>query len=170
MTKLSTRWWCAVDDDDDAQVLVFRGADRPVAVPEHVVLEAQREYRAWKLHEGGRSWEQVAAIEGYPTAAAARQDVRRYLTEGRALVSEWSKQELLAVSLAQLDTLLSAVWEGATQGKIPAVSMAKDLIISKVKILRLDEVGAEDETRARTVVVLGNEDAYTAALEEASKD
>jgi hypothetical protein len=159
----------ADDDDKDAEILVFRG-ERPVAVPEMVVLEAQREYRAWQHHQGGKSWEQVAAIEGYPTAAAARQDVRRYLTEGRALVTEWSRAEMLAVKMAQLDTLLASCWDAAIGGKLPAIALAADLVTKQIKVLRLDEAGAEDETRARTVVVLGDEESYTKALEQASGD
>lgn len=164
----SRRWWCDVDDEEH-NVLVFRG-DRPVAVPESVVLDAQREYRAWKLHEGGTSWDVIAATEKYPSADAARQDVRRYLTEGKALVTEWSRTELLSIKLAQLDTLLSFAWEGAKAGKLPAINTAADLIMKQAKLLRLDEAGAEDESRARTVVVQGETVSYIDSLEEAIKD
>ena len=87
-------------DGEDKKVLVFPGSERPVAVPEVIVLAAQRPYRAYKAHQSGKSWDEVAEQEKYPSAQSARADVRRYLTEGRALVTEWSRAEQLAIELA----------------------------------------------------------------------
>ena len=154
----------------DDNVMVFRGPDRPVAVPEEVVLSAQREYRAYLAHQKGMSWAEVAEREKYPSADAARFDVRRYLTEGRALVTEWSRVEMLHIELARLDALQASIWDAAVGGKLPAVALARDLIMSRIKILKLDEAVDEDETRARTVVVYGDTDSYSAALEQASSD
>lgn len=155
---------------DDNVISVFRGPDRPVAVPEAVVLEAQREYRAYLAHQSGLGWAEVAEQEQYPSAEAARQDVRRYLTEGKALVTEWSRSEMLSIELARLDTLQAAIWDAAIGGKLPAVALARDLIMTRIKVLKLDEAAGEDETRARTVVVMGDTASYSAALEQASTD
>ena len=156
-------------ESDEPKVLVFRG-DRPVAVPESIVLEAQRPYRAYQLHLSGKSWDIVAAEEGYPNGDAARSEVRRYLTEGRALVSEWTRHEMLAIELARLDALQAACWDAAIGGKLPAIALARDLIISRIKVQRLDEVGDEGDVKARTVVVHGNEDNYVTTLERLSED
>lgn len=134
------------------------------------MLEAQREYRSYLQHQKGDSWALVAQTEGYPSADAARLDVRRYLTEGRALVTEWSRTEMLSIELARLDTLQAAIWDAAIGGKLPAVALARDLIMTRVKILRLDEAATEDETRARTVVVHGDSISYSETLERASND
>ena len=158
------------EDDDDKKVLVFPGSDRPVAVPEVIVLAAQRPYRAYKAHQSGKSWDEVAEQEKYPSAQSARADVRRYLTEGRALVTEWSRAEQLAIELASLRALQAACWEGAMEGKLPAIALAKDIIVTRIKVLRLDEASTEEEDRARTVVIQGESESYISALRDASND
>jgi hypothetical protein len=157
-----------VENDDD-NVLVFRG-DRPVAVPESIVLEAQRPYRAYQAHLAGKPWSVVATDEGYPSGDAARSEVRRYLTEGRSLVSEWTRQEMLAIELARLDALQAACWEAAIGGKLPAIALARDLIVTRIKMQKLDEIGDEGDTKARTVVVNGDEVSYVTTLERLSEE
>ena len=155
------------NDDDDAEVLVFRGVDRPIAVPKEIVLSAQKEYRAWEAHKSGKPWDVIAAEEDYPSAAAARQAVHRYLREGRALVTEWTRSEMLAVDVARIEALLSYTWPGAEAGKIPAIAMAHNLVMSHIKTLKLDEVVDEDADKARTVIVM--DDNYLDALEQAER-
>lgn len=159
-----------MDEPKDGEVLVFPGVDRPVAVPQEVVLEAQRPYRAYQAHEKGLTWEQIAAVEGYPSGRSVREDVRRYLTEGRALVQEWSRAELLSIEMARLDTLQAAIWDAAIGGKLPAVALVRDLIVTRIKMQKLDETADEDSSKARTVVIMGETDDFQAALTKVLDD
>lgn len=157
-------------ESDNDKVLVFQGEQRPVAVPEEIVLLAQRPYRAYTAHQKGVSWLEIAEIEGYPTATAAQADVRRYLSEGQALVSDFTRSELLTMAVEQLRKLRSCVWEDAMDGKLPAVKLARDLIIDEVQLLRLNETTAEEATGGRTVVVSGGNDHYITTLERVAED
>jgi hypothetical protein len=157
----------------DDNVLVFRGNDnRPVAVPQDVVIESERPYRAYHLHLRGLNWEQVALQEGYASAEAARYDVRRYLDEGRSLVQDLTRKQLLERELARLDLLQAAVWPKAMEGNLPAVSVAHGLVLSRAKLLRLDQdIRDEPEpgSEGAGVVIGGDERSYSAALEKAAE-
>lgn len=157
------------DDGDDAQVLVFRSpvTEAPVAVPSSVVVEAERPYRVYQRRLCGESWEEIAAAEGYPTPRAAQYDMERYLDEGKALIAENSRRNMLALEIARLDALQHAVWPAAMRGVLPAVSIAQNLVLSRIKVLGLDQ--AEDETsEGRTVVVPSDDEGYKQALERAA--
>lgn len=141
---------------DDGDVLVFRGkGGTPVPVPEEVVHQANRPYRAYQAHSKGMNWFQIAQAEGYPTAAAARYDVRQWLTEAQALVSDFSRREMLMFSVDQINQLQAAVWEKALEGHLPSFDRALSSIMSKAKLLKLDETldGDEEQGGPRTVVV-----------------
>lgn len=158
-----------MDDDKEhtAEILVFRNSSgAPVAVPEGVVLEAERPYRAFKYHQQGYEWNKVAEIEGYPSAQAARADVTRYLREGAALVSDFSRRELLSLEIARLNALQAAIWPGAMRGHLPTVVVARDLIMSRAKLLKLDESidGEEETTGPRTVIVPHDDQGYSEVL------
>lgn len=162
-----------MSDDQDKTVLVFRNkAGTPVPVPKEVVYDSHRAYRTYDAVQGGMHWVDAARQEGYPTTAAARSDVRRWLTEAGALVSDWSRRELLQLKLAQLEELRLGVWGKAT-GKddpekgphLPSAIFARDLIMGEAKLLRLDETleSEEEQGGPRTVVV--SSDSYLTTLE-----
>jgi hypothetical protein len=169
-----TEYGVRTDDDGNeivaADALVFRGHDnRPVAVPHEVVIESERPYRAYSLALGGLNWEQVALQEGYPSANAARLDVKRYLDEGRSLVQDLTRKQLLERELSRLDLLQSAVWRKAMEGNLPAAGTALSIVRERIKLLRLDEdIRDDDETLTGTVVVGGDESTYTRQLEQAA--
>jgi hypothetical protein len=150
--------------------MVYRGHDnRPVAVPHEVVIESERPYRAYMLHAGGLNWEQVALQEGYPNRDAARADVRRYLDEGRSLVQDLTRKQLVERELQRLDLLQSSVWRKAMEGNLPAAGMALSVVRERIKLLRLDQdIRDDDDTLGGTVVVGGDEDSYTRGLEIAA--
>lgn len=161
-----------VEITSEDEVLVMRNAEgRPVAVPHAVVMEADRPYRAYYLHLGGMTWEGIKDLEEYPTISAVKADIKRYLDEGRSLITEFSRAQLMERELARIDVLQAAVWEGAKSGHLPSVNTAHSLIMSRVKLLRLDEDVRDDaaDVEGRTVVVPSDDDGYTAVLEAASK-
>lgn len=153
-------------DDDSGDVLVFRGkGGTPVPVPEEIAHKANRPYRAYKLHSGGMNWFQIAEAEGYPNASAARYDVRQWLTEAQALVSDFSRREMLMFSVDQINQLQQSVWEKALEGHLPSWDRALSSVMSKAKLLKLDETmeGDEEQSGPRTVVV--HVDNFSATLE-----
>lgn len=157
-------------DTDDAgdQVLVFRGHDgHPVAVPLEIVREAERPLRAYELKQTGLSWREVALQENYPDGDAARRDVARYLKEGHSLVADFTKKELLELNVSRIETLIRACWGGALAGNPQLIGQAHGLIMSEVKLLRLDTDSGEDEGDGKggTVIVPPDDEGYSRALE-----
>lgn len=156
-------------DSPEGTVQVYPGVDRPIAVPEEIVLEAQREYRAYIAHRSGESWAVIAEREHYASPAAARASVTRYLREGQILVEEYTKAEMLALEVARLNALQAAVWDGAMEGRIPAVMTARTIIMDRVKLLKLDDEADNNDLRARTVVIMGSGEEYSAALQRVAE-
>src|SRR5690348_13924498 len=91
---------------EDSNVLVFRGTTgQPVVIPDAVATAAERAYRAYKMHIGGKSWQEIANEEQYPSARAAKADVDRYMDEASALVADRTARKMLNLEVARLDAL-----------------------------------------------------------------
>lgn len=165
---------CAFSKKDN--VLVFRNPEtnQPVAVPKEVVLQAERPYRAYQQHLAGFTWSQIAAQEQYADAAAAQYDVSRYLDEGRALVADSHKRDLLMTEVQRINTLQAAIWPQAMSGHLPAIRSVLDLIITRAKFLGLESaslaVEDSDTTAPRTVIVPNDTQGYQDALRRAAGD
>jgi hypothetical protein len=150
--------------EDDNVVALYRGEDgRVVAVPGEVVIEAEREYRAYLEYAKSKSWEQVAEAEGYADAKAAQAAVKRYLDEGKAIVGDLSRKDMLAVEVGQLRMLRESLWESAMLGKVSAVMAALAVHDRMVKIFGLD-TGEEAATEAGRTVVTIDPNTYTEGL------
>lgn len=161
------------DHDDDcplyqpgATVLVFRnGVGQPVAVPEQVVKEGERPFRAYQHQLAGYSWDEVAQIEGYVDGAAAKYDVEKYLEEGKRLVTQHTRKTQLELGVAQLNALQTAVWAQAMKGHLPSIKEARGLIMDRLKatgaLVTADET-PEDE-KPSTVIIPSTQD-YEAEL------
>lgn len=161
------------DEDEGAKVLVFRNSatGAPIAVPEAIVEENDRTYRAAQMHLRGASWKAVALAEGYLDSRAAQSDVRRYMDEARALIGEYTRAELLQTEVARIDALQAAAWDQAMKGHLPAGKFVLDCIITRVKTLQLDQPAeGEDLTGPRTVVIPLSDEDYLASLQKASAD
>lgn len=157
-----------IEGEPAAPVVVFRGHhDAPVAVPREVVLASERPFRAYELHQSGLTWEAVALQEDYPTGAAARADVQRYMREAGDLVKDFTRKELLITHLAALRKLQSACWNQALEGNLPAIAQAHSLIITQTKLLRLDQDTRDDDPgKSGTVIVPAGDDEYSATLKK----
>ena len=150
----------------DTSVLVFRNeANEPIAVPGEVVTAAERQYRCHLAHMQGDSWALIALNEGYPSAQAAASDVKRYLEEGAALVTEASRRESLALEVARLDRYMRMLDEKAAEGNIIAINAGVNIVMKRSQLLGLL---SEDMavTTTRTVVIPLDDDGYAAALRE----
>lgn len=157
-----------MSDDEDATILVFRNSvGDPIAVPQDIVEENDRTFRAAQMQLQGASWKAIALAEGYIDAAAAKADVKRYRDEAMALLTSHSRQELLALELARLDALQAAVWGQAMRGHLPAVNVVRDLIVTRVKIMQLDQPSPEESvTGPKTVVIPHDDDNFAAMLQQ----
>jgi hypothetical protein len=146
---------------------VFRGATgQPVAVPAQIVAESERPYRCYMLHIQGLTWEKVAELESYPDWRAAKEDVKRYLDEGRALVEDFNRKQLLEREVARLDQVMTMAWPAAAKGSAPHMNIILGTIGARAKLLRLDQdVRDDDDTlKGRTVVAPADSDGFRAAL------
>lgn len=161
------------DEGTGAEVLAFRNsAGEPVVVPTDVATEAERAFRAYKLHRDGLDWMSIAVQEQYPSARAARADVDRYLAEGRALVVEKSAKEMLNLEMARLNHYTFQLSEMIAKGSIVAITEARHLVMARARLaLALGASLTEDNGGGRTVVVGGaTEGSYVATLQEAAGD
>lgn len=158
----------ADDDDEGAKVLVFRNpTGDPISVPEAIVEENDRTYRASQMHLRGASWKAIALAENYLDAKAAKGDVDRYMAEARALIGERTRAEMLQTEVARLDFLQAAVWDQAAKGHLPAVRSVLDLVITRVKILGLDQPLTQEELGGpRTVVIPMSDEDYISSLQQ----
>jgi hypothetical protein len=146
---------------------VFRGpTGQPVAVPAQIVAESERPYRAYEKHTQGYTWEQVAEAENYPDWRAAKMDVLRYLEEGRALVEDFSRKQLLEREIARLDMVMALAFPYAQKGSAPHMNIILGTIGSRAKLLRLDQdVRDDDDTlQGRTVVAPADPEEFMTAL------
>jgi hypothetical protein len=144
-------------DTDTGTVLVFRnGVGQPVVVPDDVANAAERAYRVYKARRAGKSWQEIAEDERYPSAAAARYDYDRYMDEARSLVVEKSQKETLALEVSRLDYLQTRIWGAAEAGSLAAIREIRGIIMDRAKLVTVIDMMKEADTddRGRTVVVM----------------
>lgn len=154
------------DKPPEGKVLVFRGTmGDPIAVPDDVVTASERAYRCYQNRVGGLSWDEIAEIEKYPSAGAAKYDVDRYMREASSLVVESTQREMLVLELHRLDALQHSLWANAMSGHVPSAALCMNIIVNRAKLIGLDpdRMGAEAD-RHRTVVVPTEDDGYLSAL------
>jgi hypothetical protein len=165
------------DPEDPDNVLVFRNpAGQPVAVPAQVVTEAERAYRCYMMNLGGKSWHEIAVLESYPSASAAKYDVDRYMEEARAMIVEASQQKMLVREVARLDYLQDRIWPGVQAGSLAAVQQARGIIMDRVKLieavamLKHLEGGASHNTVVIGSYATADKESYIGALAAAAGD
>lgn len=158
-----------------SDVLVFRNnVGDPIAVPDDVVTEAERAFRCHKLRVKGKSWEEIADLEMYPSAEACHADVKRYIEEGRALVVERTQREMISLEVARLDALQALLWDKAEEGSIVAIGEIRKIIMSRVQVTGQDPTKAVDDAAAqgRTVVLTpaegGTDDGFIGYMKRAA--
>lgn len=139
----------------EGQVIAMRHPETgaPVMVPDDIATEAERDYRAYKKWQAGKDWETIAREDMYPSAEAAAASVQRYLAEGRAVIRDFSRREIIADHVARLMTYRSAMWQaGVTERKPQAMAQLLSIEDRWVKAFGLDQPDAEDQG-IQTVVV-----------------
>lgn len=143
--------------EEGPRTYVLRGpGGEPVAVPDAVITEADRIYKAYTMRQAGRSWEEIWEAEiGWESPAAVAASVQRYLADAAVLWTEMRRVEAIAMEASRYDALQAAVWDDAMKGKINHVLTAGKMIEKRVKLLKLDQVedGDDGTVIPRTVVV-----------------
>ena len=160
-----------VEDDEvpPENVLVFRGSTgQPVVVPDAVATAAERAYRAYKLHIGGKSWQEIANEEQYPSSRAAKADVDRYMDEASALVADRTARKMLNLEVARLDALQTALWPAAMSGHVPSAALVMNIVMNRSRLVGLDPEKMNEEltASARTVVVPGDSDSFIETMKQ----
>lgn len=150
------------------QVLMFRNPEtqRPVAVPQELVAEHERAYKAYTEHLDGKSWDLIAAEGGWPNARACATEVKSYLAEGKAMLGDWKRAELKEMAWNRYEALLSYVMPEAKKGKVQPVLAAMAINREMIKLANLDLPDADGGEGVPTVVVPSDE--YIASLKQAS--
>lgn len=148
-------------------VLVFRNSSgQPVAVPDDVVTQAERAYRCYMSHLGGKEWAVIAQEEGYPSARAAKYDVDRYMEEAKSLVTTKSQKEMLELETARLDYLQSQLWPAVQAGSIVAIKEVRAIIMDRAKVTTfISEIPDTDENGTKRTVVISGQVSSTSYIE-----
>ena len=157
------------DDKRDPRVYRNPRTEQPLVVPYGEALKAERPYRAHQLHLRGLSWGQVAAEEGYLNAQAAKYDVDTWLEQGRALVQDSVRRDMLRTEVARLDELQATVWPMAMKGHLPAVRQVMDLVMNRAKLIGLGTFSKSDEDESdltpETVIIPGDDTGFVSHLQ-----
>lgn len=122
-------------------------------------------YRAYKLHLGGKSWEEVAKITGYANGRTAQVSVRQYITSAAVAMDVSKKAEVLDIEMARLDVLQDAHWDNAISGDdVKSAEFVLKVMGHRAKLLGLELVAQGGTVTNNTVVVQGNTEEYIRSL------
>jgi len=121
------------------------------------VIVKHRADQAYEMLLRGLSLGEIAQEMGYSTPVEVNRAIKeRYAVEARDLSAE-ERQGILALEVARLNKLQSAVWESAMYGEPKAVDSALKIIALRSKLLGLDQ--PEAQTNQNTVLVVGGAEA-----------
>ena len=162
----------AIEDAmDQHAVLVFRNpSGEPVIVPDDVATAGERAYRAYKAHLSGKSWQEIAVEEQYPSAEAVSYDVKRYMDEARSLVVHHSARSMLELEVARMDALQSFAWPQAERGHVPSMAFVLAVIKERARLVGLDPEQMNEGDKTNTVVVPKDSDGFISAMQRAAQE
>lgn len=122
-------------------------------------------YRAYKLHLGGKSWEEVAKLTGYANGRTAQVSVRQYITQAAVSMDVEKKAEVLDIEMARLDVLQDAHWDNAVSGDdVKSAEFVLKVMGHRAKLLGLELVAQGGAVTNNTVVIRGNSEEYIRGL------
>lgn len=125
----------------------------------------QKAYDAYQMRQRGSSWEQVCKTVGYSSIKVAQVELRRYLTDIAVRVDVEHREEVLAMEVGRLDSLMEAVWDQAMTGDTKAVDSALKIIGMRAKLLGLEALTQVSGTVTNnTVVVTGSTEEFIHSL------
>jgi hypothetical protein len=169
------------DDDEDSggQVIAFRGSDgQPVVVPSEIAAVADLPYRCYLHKRAGMSWQNIAELEnicgpitGKPSGQQAQKTVERYLDEGAALITDWSRKALMNMQMDRYECIIAAHWAAMQKGSIASAGIVMNAMREQNHLTRIDQpvLGNEDAmTNSKTVVINDAGEGYSAALQKAA--
>ena len=105
---------------------------------------------------GGRTYQQIADELGYANRGTVHRIVREVLEAQQAENVELLRE----VEVRRLDALQVALWDAAMAGDIDAVNACLRIILARIKVLGLAELGADKQSRCQqpqTVILLEND-------------
>lgn len=142
------------DVRDDGQVALLTGT-----------VTDQKAYDAYQMRQRGVPWEQVCKTVGYSSVKVAQVELRRYLTDMAVRVDVEHREEVLAMEMGRLDSLMEAVWDQAMTGDTKAVDSALKIISMRAKLLGLEALTqTAGNVTNNTVVVTGNTEEFIHSL------
>lgn len=125
---------------------------RPVAVPDEIISEAERDYRAYKLFRDGHSWHEIAEKEQYESAGAASASVKRYLETARVAIAELTRADIVADHVSRLMFARRGLVQGVKDGKPQSVMAFLAIEDRWVRAFGLDQPDAADAGTTTVVV------------------
>jgi hypothetical protein len=162
------------EPDEGAQIIAFRGSDgQPVVIPQEVARVAEQPYRCYLMHEQGMSWRNIAEIEGDGlTGRQVQAMVTRYLDEGAALITDFTRKHLMNLQLNRYERIIAVHYPKMLEGSIASAGLMMNAMREEIRLTRLDQpvLDSDDATTSqRTVVIPADTEGYSAALERAAR-
>lgn len=137
-----------------------------VGVPDEIISEAERDWRAYKLFRDGHTWQEIASKENYESAGAAAASVKRHLGQARLALAELVRADIIADHVSRLQFARKGLVAGVKEGKPQSVMAFLAIEDRWVKAFGLDVPDAEDQG-VQTVVVPSDE--YLEKLRQAAQ-
>jgi hypothetical protein len=138
---------------------------RPNGNSAHVeVIAHDRAYEAQQLRLVGLDWPEIAQRVGYLDGRIASMAVTAYLQKIATEQSHDHRRQALHLELGRLDQLQSAFYPAAMAGDIAAATFVLKIINRRCTILGFDKIDDDLTGTARTIVIGGTEEEYTAGL------
>jgi hypothetical protein len=126
-----------------------------------VLSRTERAAKAVKLREAGFPLDEIAVILGVTVDKTLR-DIRHTIDEGRSLVDDGYRAQIIELELRRLDRLQAAQWDTALDGDTRAAETVLKIMDRRYRLLGLDR--APETTNVQTVIVSGDSDSYVSAL------
>ena len=123
---------------------------------------------AYKYRVAGFTWNEVANKVGYPSADAARVDVRTYMQKAAMDLEKSTRLEGLQTEIDRLDELQTSVWGMAVTGDLKAVDTILKIIAMRSRLMGLEQIYNEGDGKTTTIVVPMESNEYVRTLKKIS--
>lgn len=135
-----------------------------------LVPEENKAYTAYKLQQAGHDWFTIAETMDYANAKTAEVCVRQFLQKAALEVSADQRREALALELARADALIASYWPTALAGHVKDAEFVLKVMTLRARLQGLEENAEKTNATTKTIVIAGNPQEYSAALQAFVED
>ena len=159
------------DFDPDSAALVinqYGPASAQVMSPDQLedADEVERAHAAQQLLVSGHTWQEIAQMTGYSSAAAAKMSVRTMRQRAALALDADLRREMLDLEMDRLTEMLRAYWPTAMAGEVKHAEFVLKVIAQQAKMLGLEELHTQTQQSSRTIIIAGDPANYANMLRQ----